>query len=47
LTQEIVHPEPHSKGNPGDGWKYVPRWLRIALFLIALAAIIVVGILLR
>jgi hypothetical protein len=35
MTHQIVHPEPHSKGNPGDGWKYVPRWLQIVLWIIA------------
>jgi hypothetical protein len=47
MTHEIVHPEPHSTGNPRDGWKYLPRWLQIVLCLIALAAIILAPFFLR
>jgi hypothetical protein len=47
MTHEIVHPEPHSTGNPGGGWKYLPRWLQILLCIIALAAMIYVAVLLR
>jgi hypothetical protein len=47
MTHEIVHPEPHSKGKPGDGWKYVPRWLQIVLCLIALATMILIAFLTR
>jgi|GEM_PF-5077883 len=28
MTNEIVEPEPHSRGNPFKGWNYVPRWLQ-------------------
>jgi hypothetical protein len=47
MPHEIVHPEPHSTGNPGDGWKYVPRWLQIILWIIALAAMIYIAVRLR
>jgi hypothetical protein len=47
MPHEIVHPEPHSTGNPGDGWKYVPRWLQIILWIIVIAAIILAPFLLR
>ena len=47
MPHGIVHPELHSTGNPGDGWKYVPRWLQIILCIIALAAMIYVAVLLR
>ena len=29
MTHEIVEPEPHSKGNPGQGWNQLPRWIQI------------------
>jgi hypothetical protein len=47
MPHEIVHPEPHSTGNPIDGWKYVPRWLQIILWIIALAAMIYIAVRLR
>jgi hypothetical protein len=47
MPHEIVHPEPHSTGNPGNGWKYVPRWLQIILWIIALAAMIYIAVRLR
>jgi hypothetical protein len=27
MTHEIVEPELYSKGNPGQGWKHLPRWI--------------------
>ncbi len=43
MTHEIVAPEPHSKGNWGNGWEYIPRWLRIVLCVIAIAVMILVA----
>jgi hypothetical protein len=43
MTHEIVAPEPHSKGNWGSGWEYIPRWLRIVLSVIAIAATILIA----
>ena len=40
MTHEIIAPEPHSKGNWGSGWGYIPRWLRIVLFVVGVAAML-------
>jgi hypothetical protein len=42
MTHEIVDPEPHSKPKLGDGWEYIPRWLRIGLFVIAVSVMILI-----
>jgi hypothetical protein len=47
MTHEIVHPEPHAKGNPGDGWKYVPRWLQIVLWIAIIVAVALVALFAR
>ena len=47
MTPEIVAPEPHSRGNRGNGWEYIPRWLRVVLTIIAIAAMAVVAYLTR
>jgi hypothetical protein len=43
MSQEIVDPEPHSRGNWGSGWEYLPRWVRLSLWAIAIAAVISVA----
>lgn len=43
MTHEIVAPEPHSTGNWGRGWEHIPRWLRIVLSVIAIAATILIA----
>jgi hypothetical protein len=40
MIHEIVDPEPHSKPKFGDGWEYIPRWLRVVLYAIAIAAMV-------
>jgi hypothetical protein len=45
MAQEIVDPEPHSTRNLGGGWEYVPCWVRIVLYVIATAAVILVAFL--
>jgi hypothetical protein len=40
MTHEIVDPEPHSRRKFGAGWEYIPRWLRVVLCVIAVAAVI-------
>jgi hypothetical protein len=47
MTQEIVEPEPHSTRNLGGGWGYIPRWVRIVLYVLAAAAVILVAYLTR
>jgi hypothetical protein len=42
MTHEIVNPEPHSKLRFGAGWEHFPRWLRIVVSAIAIAAVILV-----
>jgi hypothetical protein len=37
MIHEIVDPEPHSKPKFGDGWEFIPRWLRVVLCAIAIA----------
>jgi hypothetical protein len=42
-NQEIVPPEPHSMGGyPHAAWNYLPRWLRVVLFLVLVAVAIFV-----
>ena len=43
MAQEIVDPEPRSRGNLGSGWEYIPRWVRLVLWAIAIAAVISVA----
>jgi hypothetical protein len=47
MTHEIVEPEPHSKGNPGKGWKHLPRWIQIVLCIIAIASMLLIAFLPR
>jgi hypothetical protein len=47
MTQEIVDPEPHATRNLGSGWEYIPRWVRIVLYVIAAAAVSLVAYLRR
>jgi hypothetical protein len=47
MTHDIVDPEPHARPKFGDGWEYIPRWLRVVLFAIAVAAMILVVYLTR
>jgi hypothetical protein len=42
MTHEIVDPEPHSKPRFGGGWEYIPRWLRVVMYAIAIAAMVLV-----
>ena len=46
-NQDIPFAMPHSKPNFGDGWEHIPRWLRVVLFAIAVAAMILVVYLTR
>jgi hypothetical protein len=43
MTHEIVAPEPHSTGNSDHGWEHIPRWLRIVLCVVAIAAMVLVA----
>jgi hypothetical protein len=47
VTQEIVAPEPQSQGDWGNGWEHIPRWLRVVLTVIAIAAMILLVYLTR
>jgi hypothetical protein len=47
MTHEIVDPEPHSRPKFGDGWEYIPRWLRVVLCVIAVATMILIVYLTR
>jgi hypothetical protein len=47
MTHEIVEPEPHSRPKFRDGWEHMPRWLRVVLFAIAVAAMTLVVYLTR
>jgi hypothetical protein len=47
MTHEIVEPEPHAKGSPGQGWKQLPRWIQIVLCIIAVASMLLVASLAR
>jgi hypothetical protein len=47
MTHEIVEPEPHSRPKFGDGWEHIPRWLRVVLCVIAVAAMTLVVCLTR
>jgi hypothetical protein len=42
MTHEIIDPEPHSKPKFGDGWEYIPRWLRVALFVIVVTVMVLI-----
>ena len=46
-THEIVPPEPHSTGNLGNGWAYLPRWLRVLLCVIAIAVLVLIAFVAR
>jgi hypothetical protein len=43
MTREIVEPEPHSKPKFGDGWEELPRWVRVVIWLIAAAVVVLVA----
>ncbi len=43
MTEEIVDPEPHSPRNLGNGWEHIPRWARLVLYAIAVAALLLVA----
>ena len=47
MTHEIVDPEPHSRLKFGEGWEYIPRWLRVVLCVIAIAVMILIVYLTR
>jgi hypothetical protein len=47
MIHEIVDPEPHSKPKFGHGWEYVPRWLRVALYIVAATAMALIVYLTR
>jgi hypothetical protein len=47
MNYPIVDPEPHSTRNPKDAWGYVPRWLRIVLFVITAGVLLLIAVLMR
>ncbi len=47
MSHEIVPPEPHSTLDVRKAWQYVPRRLRVVLFVIFVAALILIAYLTR
>jgi len=47
MTHKIAEPEPHSMGNPGQGWKHVRRWVQIELVIIAISSMALIAFLNR
>jgi hypothetical protein len=42
VTQEIVAPEPHFRGNRDIGWEHLPRRVQVVLTIVAILAMILV-----
>jgi len=47
MTLEIVPPEPYRKPNFKGAWGHIPRWARVVLWVIAIAAAILTAFLTR
>ena len=47
MALDIVPPEPYKRPNIEGAWAHIPRWARVALFLIALAVLILIEFLTR